>query len=245
MLPEKWNLLGDAEALVARRRGARRRPVDRSRPRLGAQARRQPGRRQHRRAGRGRASACSTPPACSTPTGSRWPPTARSTCSTSTSAASATASPTPSEPARRSSAPRSAGVGIGLTVCYDLRFPELYRILAVARGAGAHRALRVHAGDRARPLGGAAARAGDREPGLRRRRQPASARRRPHYSSYGRSMIVDPWGVVLAQAPDGDGFAIAELDLDPARARSAPRCPRSPTAARTPTAGPSRWRRIG
>ena len=32
--------------------------------------------------------------------------------------------------------------------------------------------------------------------------------------SGGRSMIVDPWGVVLAQAPDGEGHIVAELDLE-------------------------------
>src|SRR5660398_182927 len=31
--------------------------------------------------------------------------------------------------------------------------------------------------------------------------------------SYGRSMIVDPWGIVLAQVGDGEGIAVAELDL--------------------------------
>jgi predicted amidohydrolase len=35
----------------------------------------------------------------------------------------------------------------------------------------------------------------------------------PHYRSFGRSMIVDPWGVVLAQAPDTECFVSAELDL--------------------------------
>ena len=35
----------------------------------------------------------------------------------------------------------------------------------------------------------------------------------PHYKSYGHSMIVDPWGVVLAQAPDTEGFVSAELDF--------------------------------
>jgi predicted amidohydrolase len=35
----------------------------------------------------------------------------------------------------------------------------------------------------------------------------------PHYSSFGRSMIVDPWGVVLATAADGEGLVAADLDL--------------------------------
>ena len=48
------------------------------------------------------------------------------------------------------------GVELGLSICYDLRFPELYRILAV-RGRARHRGPgRVHAGDDARPLGDAA-----------------------------------------------------------------------------------------
>jgi predicted amidohydrolase len=35
----------------------------------------------------------------------------------------------------------------------------------------------------------------------------------PHYNSYGHSLIVDPWGVVLAEATDGEGAITAELDL--------------------------------
>jgi deaminated glutathione amidase len=35
----------------------------------------------------------------------------------------------------------------------------------------------------------------------------------PHYRSYGRSMIVDPWGVVLTQAPDTECFVCANLDF--------------------------------
>jgi predicted amidohydrolase len=35
----------------------------------------------------------------------------------------------------------------------------------------------------------------------------------PHYRSYGRSMIVDPWGVVLAQAADAECFISADLDF--------------------------------
>jgi predicted amidohydrolase len=105
------------------------------------------------------------------------------------------------------------GVELGLTICYDLRFPELHRILAV-RGA---RILVVPAAFtlattrdhwptlvRARAIENqcfvvAANQIGEHAPGLR---------------SGGRSMIVDPWGVVLAQAPDVETIVIAELDLD-------------------------------
>ena len=107
----------------------------------------------------------------------------------------------------------AGGVELGLTVCYDLRFPELYRILAV-RGA---RVLTVPAAFtlattrdhwevllRARAIEDqafvvAANQVGEHAPG---------------YRSGGRSMIVDPWGVVLAQAPDAETFITAELDLD-------------------------------
>jgi deaminated glutathione amidase len=107
----------------------------------------------------------------------------------------------------------AGGVELGLTVCYDLRFPELYRILAV-RGA---RVLTVPAAFtlattrdhwevllRARAIEDqafviAANQVGEHAKG---------------YRSGGRSMIVDPWGVVLAQAPDAETFITAELDLD-------------------------------
>ena len=48
-------------------------------------------------------------------------------------------------------------------------------------------------------------------------------------------MIVDPWGIVLALAPDREAHIVADLDLD-AQAASAASCRRSPTAARPPTA---------
>ena len=107
----------------------------------------------------------------------------------------------------------AAGVGLGLTICYDLRFPELYRRLAVD-GA---RILAVPAAFtepttrdhwevllRARAIENqafviAANQVGRHAPGLR---------------TGGRSMIVDPWGLVLAQAPDTESYAIADLDLD-------------------------------
>jgi predicted amidohydrolase len=107
----------------------------------------------------------------------------------------------------------AGGVEVGMSVCYDLRFPELYRILAI-RGA---RILTVPAAFtlattrdhwevllRARAIEDqafvvAANQVGEHAPG---------------YRSGGRSMIVDPWGVVIAQAPDAETFAIADLDLE-------------------------------
>jgi predicted amidohydrolase len=107
----------------------------------------------------------------------------------------------------------AAGVELGMSICYDLRFPELYRILAV-RGA------------RVFPLPAAFTLATTRdhwETLIRARaienqafvvaanqigEHPGGNR------SGGRSLIVDPWGLVLAQAPDAEGYAIAELDLE-------------------------------
>jgi predicted amidohydrolase len=99
----------------------------------------------------------------------------------------------------------------GLAICYDLRFPELFRVLS-ARGANLlllpaaftfttgrdHWEVLV----RARAIENqcyvvAPAQWGQHSPGRR---------------SYGRSLIIDPWGLVLAQAPDGEGIIYARLD---------------------------------
>jgi len=104
------------------------------------------------------------------------------------------------------------GVELGMSVCYDLRFPELYRILAV-RGA---RLLAVPAAftaatgrDHWQPL--LRARAIENQAFVLSPNQVGEAP--PHYNSHGRSAIVDPWGVVLATAPDEQCFVAAELDL--------------------------------
>jgi len=103
-------------------------------------------------------------------------------------------------------------VSIGLSVCYDLRFPELYRILAVrgARILAVPSAFTLATGrDHWEVL--LRARAIENQAFVLAPNQVGEAP--PHFRSYGRSTIVDPWGVVLATAPDEECFVAAELDL--------------------------------
>ncbi|HYI17526.1 MAG TPA: carbon-nitrogen hydrolase family protein [Solirubrobacteraceae bacterium] len=104
------------------------------------------------------------------------------------------------------------GTGLGLTICYDLRFPELYRLLATegaklltVSAAFTETTTREHWEVllRARAIEDqsfviASNQIGEHAPGIR---------------SGGRSMIVDPWGVVLATAPDAETVVVADLDL--------------------------------
>lgn len=113
---------------------------------------------------------------------------------------------------RMVTADAASGVKIGMSVCYDLRFPELYRglVAAGARIFTVPAAFTMTTGRdhwevllRARAIENqvfvvAANQVGRHGDGL---------------ESYGRSMIVDPWGVVLAQAADGEGVAVADLDF--------------------------------
>jgi predicted amidohydrolase len=105
----------------------------------------------------------------------------------------------------------TGGVRLGMSICYDVRFPELFRALA-ARGAEIitvpsaftlattrdHWEVLL----RARAIENqsfvvAANQIGASPPGNR---------------SGGRSMIVDPWGIVLAVAPDAECVVVADLD---------------------------------
>jgi predicted amidohydrolase len=104
------------------------------------------------------------------------------------------------------------GITAGLTVCYDLRFPELYRILAVrgARLIAVPSAFTLATGrDHWEVL--LRARAIENQVFVLAPNQFGEAP--PHYRSQGRSAIVDPWGVVLATAPDEECFVAADLDL--------------------------------
>jgi deaminated glutathione amidase len=107
---------------------------------------------------------------------------------------------------------KSDACTLGLSVCYDVRFPELYRQLT-ERGAQVllvPSAFTVPTGRdhwevllRARAIENqcfvvASAQFGDHNPGRR---------------SYGRSLIADPWGTLLCVVPDGEGIGLAELDF--------------------------------
>ena len=100
---------------------------------------------------------------------------------------------------------------LGLSVCYDVRFPELYRILAL-EGAQlvtvpAHFTTPTgkdhwHVLLRARAIENQLYVAAAAQVGETLRGKPA----------YGRSLIADPWGLVLAQSPDEETVIVAELD---------------------------------
>ena len=103
------------------------------------------------------------------------------------------------------------GLTLGMTVCYDLRFPELYRILAL-RGAeliAVPSAFTTATGrDHWEVL--LRARAIEDQVFVLAPNQTGTAP--PHFDSFGHSAIVDPWGTVLAMAPAGEGFVAADLD---------------------------------
>jgi predicted amidohydrolase len=103
--------------------------------------------------------------------------------------------------------------GVGLSICYDLRFPEIYRT-QVERGAqliAVPSAFTPQTGKdhwevllRARAIENqcfviAAAQCG---------------RHSPERASHGRSLIIDPWGIVLAQAGDRPAVIVADCSLD-------------------------------
>lgn len=102
---------------------------------------------------------------------------------------------------------------LGLSVCYDLRFPELYREL-FSRGA---ELVTVPAAF-TRVTGAAhwevllRARAIENQCYVIAAGQ--GGRHNERRETWGHSMIVDPWGVVLAQIEEGEGVAVAEIDLD-------------------------------
>ena len=124
-----------------------------------------------------------------------------------------------------------ADLRLGMSVCYDLRFPELYRELTLA-GASV---LAV-------PANFTEATGRDHWEVLLRARAiengafviaPAQCGTGGGVPTHGRSMVVDPWGIVITQAPDGPGVVVAELDLDRVAAarRQIPSGPSAPVVA--------------
>jgi predicted amidohydrolase len=115
------------------------------------------------------------------------------------------------EPGDRPAAIEAEGWKIGLTVCYDLRFPELYRILVLegCEAVTVPAAFTLYTGkDHWELL--LRARAVENQCYVVAANQWGSFA--DGKAAYGRSSIVDPWGVVLAQAPDEDTVISAELD---------------------------------
>ena len=105
------------------------------------------------------------------------------------------------------------GHTMGLSICYDLRFPELYRQLTL-RGAKVlfiPSAFTMHTGKdhwevliRARAIENQCYVVAPAQYGRHNDRR----------ESYGRTLIVDPWGQVLAQAQDREAVVTADIDLD-------------------------------
>jgi predicted amidohydrolase len=104
------------------------------------------------------------------------------------------------------------GVRLGLSICYDMRFPAMYRALAragaqvlsvpsaftqVTGEAHWHVLLRARAIENGAYVL-APAQHGKHENGRQ---------------TFGHSLIVDPWGTVVAEAGNGDDFVMAELDM--------------------------------
>lgn len=107
----------------------------------------------------------------------------------------------------------AGALSLGLTICYDLRFPELYRILAL-RGASAITVPSAFTTPTGRDHWEILLRSRAIENQLFVVAANQSGKASPQFDSWGHSMIVDPWGRVLDALAEGEGCAIADLDLD-------------------------------
>ncbi|WP_419825709.1 carbon-nitrogen hydrolase family protein [Sphingomonas sp.] len=110
---------------------------------------------------------------------------------------------------------------LGMTICYDLRFPDLYRALSDAGATilAVPAAFTVPTGEahwhvllRARAI----------EAGAWVIAAAQSGRHADGRTTYGRSLVVDPWGEVVLDMGEGEGVGFAEIDaarIDEVRAR--------------------------
>lgn len=105
------------------------------------------------------------------------------------------------------------GTRIGMAICYDLRFPELFRILAlkgaqlvVLPAAFTHFTGKDHWELLVRT------RAVEDQVFMVAADQVGKVP--PNHTLYGHSIVVDPWGKILAEAADGDSFAVADLNFN-------------------------------
>ena len=104
------------------------------------------------------------------------------------------------------------GARVGLSICYDVRFPELYRHLVKTHGADVvlvPAAFTAHTGEahwhlllRARAVENQAWVVAAAQWGRHDDRR----------ESYGHTIVVDPWGTVVAERAEGDGVLVATLD---------------------------------
>ncbi|RVU54280.1 carbon-nitrogen hydrolase family protein [Anaerosphaera multitolerans] len=101
---------------------------------------------------------------------------------------------------------------MGLSICYDIRFPELYRILALngAKVIFTPANFVMNTGKdhwesilRARAIENTVYIVAAGQTG-----------QQPEYIAYGKSLIIDPWGDVIAKSSDKEGVIVAEIDLD-------------------------------
>jgi predicted amidohydrolase len=131
-----------------------------------------------------------------------------------------------------------ADLDLGLSVCYDLRFPELFRILALG-GAGIVTLPSAFTAATGEPHWEPLIRARAIENQLFMVAANQFGPAAPDYDSWGHSMIVDPWGRVVAVCEVGEGLAAADLDpaeIERVRSKLPSLASRRPAAYRWPAA---------